>query len=397
MRVLLFAGKGGAGTTTVAASTAVAAARAGVKTLVLSTDPSPSLGELLGADGRAGALQEVEPSLALLQLDPTVELARAWSTPRPDLVGFVESLGIVAADVADVLTVCGAEPVQTLLALSEQVRRGPWDLVVVDAGTGPAALRVLTAADDLLRLVDRAWSPERRSGLVRGRPNPGVAGAVTRLRDELEEARSVVRSPSTSVRLVLTPDRSGLSHARRTTTALTARGVAVDGIVANRVMRDDEGWPPGRMSAQRDALAAVDSSFRPRKVWRSPYLLAEPTAEAVAAAGELLLSGPGAIDELLAPVSHPTSQVRSTGDGFDLVVPLTFATAADVGLSRDGDELHLAVAGTRHVCTLPSVLRRCLVTSAIVADGRLVVGFEPDPALWPRRSRVDADAQEAVR
>jgi arsenite-transporting ATPase len=45
MRVLLFTGKGGVGKTTIAAATAVQAARAGNRTLVMSTDPAHSLAD----------------------------------------------------------------------------------------------------------------------------------------------------------------------------------------------------------------------------------------------------------------------------------------------------------------------------------------------------------------
>ena len=45
MRVILFTGKGGVGKTTAAAATAVRAARAGRRTLVMSTDPAHSLGD----------------------------------------------------------------------------------------------------------------------------------------------------------------------------------------------------------------------------------------------------------------------------------------------------------------------------------------------------------------
>jgi arsenite-transporting ATPase len=36
------------------------------------------------------------------------------------------------------------------------------------------------------------------------------------------------------------------------------------------------------------------------------------------------------------------------------------------------------------VLALPSALRRCSVVGARLADGRLVVRFEPDPVLWMR-------------
>ena len=52
MRVILFTGKGGVGKTTTAAATAVRAARAGLQTLVMSTDAAHSLGDALGVDLR---------------------------------------------------------------------------------------------------------------------------------------------------------------------------------------------------------------------------------------------------------------------------------------------------------------------------------------------------------
>ena len=45
MRVILFTGKGGVGKTSVAAATAVRCARAGYRTVVMSTDPAHSLGD----------------------------------------------------------------------------------------------------------------------------------------------------------------------------------------------------------------------------------------------------------------------------------------------------------------------------------------------------------------
>ena len=45
MRIIVFTGKGGVGKTSVAASTAVKAAKMGYKTLIMSTDPAHSLAD----------------------------------------------------------------------------------------------------------------------------------------------------------------------------------------------------------------------------------------------------------------------------------------------------------------------------------------------------------------
>src|SRR6266540_1932247 len=49
-RVILYTGKGGVGKTSVAAATARAIARGGLRTIVLSTDPAHSLSDSLEAD-----------------------------------------------------------------------------------------------------------------------------------------------------------------------------------------------------------------------------------------------------------------------------------------------------------------------------------------------------------
>ncbi|HPF80352.1 MAG TPA: ArsA-related P-loop ATPase, partial [Tetrasphaera australiensis] len=68
---MLFTGKGGVGKTTSAAATAVAAARDGIETLVMSTDAAHSLGDALDRDLGAtgtGAAHRIEDHLHALQV-----------------------------------------------------------------------------------------------------------------------------------------------------------------------------------------------------------------------------------------------------------------------------------------------------------------------------------------
>jgi len=62
VRILLFTGKGGVGKTTVAAATAVRAAAAGTRTLIMSTDPAHSLADSFDVPLTARA-QPVAPNL----------------------------------------------------------------------------------------------------------------------------------------------------------------------------------------------------------------------------------------------------------------------------------------------------------------------------------------------
>jgi arsenite-transporting ATPase len=64
-------------------------------------------------------------------------------------------------------------------------------------------------------------------------------------------------------------------------------------------------------------------------------------------------------------------------------LPLPLVSAAQVNLKRRDDELLVAVADHRRVLSLPSILRRCVVTGAVVRNATLRVRFVPDEKLWP--------------
>jgi arsenite/tail-anchored protein-transporting ATPase len=420
VRVLLFAGRGGAGTTTVAAATAVTAARGGIKTLLLSTDRTSSLTDVLGLpplrggapDDDDGVEHGVEPGLAVLHVEPSRQPVGAWATVQRYLEDLPGVLQPDDAPAPDLLSLPGSDDLVTLACLVEQARSGPWDLVVADVAGGGEALRLLTAPDTLLRLLDGLWSPQRLLGLRQHRPAPLVAQAVARLREVLSATRDVLRSPTTSVRLVLAPESLGLTKARRAFTALAVHGYVVDGLVANKVVENkvvanevvgdgaeppssDQSWPTTWATAQSRVLAEADESFAPLRVRRLPHLPVEPIGPgALAALGAHLLEGSvgssrGVEALLAAPTTAASPQVRRTPDGYDLVLHAPFVTAADVDLSRDGDELRLRVQGTQRVLALPSVLRRCVATAAQVTAGRIVVRFQPDAELWPSRHPSD--------
>ena len=132
MRLLLFTGKGGAGTTTLAAAGAVHAARCGIKTLLLGVDDDGALAEVLTEEAAA-------ESALTVQSTPGFPAAQAQDAVRAVL----DQAGVdpVPADLIGVLP--GAEEVSVLLAVRDAVVQGPWDLVICDLGPTRSALRLL--------------------------------------------------------------------------------------------------------------------------------------------------------------------------------------------------------------------------------------------------------------
>ncbi|MCW2500502.1 MAG: ArsA family ATPase [Frankiales bacterium] len=388
MRVLLFTGKGGVGKTTTAAATAALAASRGLKTLVLSTDPAHSLADAfavpLGPEPTA-----VESGLLAMQVDAQLAFEQSWRDVQDYLRGLLERAGVDALQADELTVLPGAEEVLALLELRRQAASGLYDLVVVDCAPTGETLRLLALPEALTWYVDKVFPAQRRAlkavrpllSRVATVPEDGLFEAVGRLHAELCEVRALLTAPTTSVRLVLTPEAVVVAEARRTLTSLALYGYRVDGLVANRVLPTSEDpWVAGWAAAQSAQLATVRADAAPLPVLESPYAAGEPVGiEALLAFAETLY---GDTDPTALVETGELLAVLRDADGFLLSLSLPLARLEDVDLARSGDELVVTVAGHRRLLALPSALRRCDVAGARLVDGRLVVRFEPDPAQW---------------
>lgn len=391
MRVLLFTGKGGVGKTTTAAATAVLAASRGKKTLVLSTDTAHSLADALGVRLRDEPT-EVDTGLYAMQVDTQAAFEHSWYDVQVYLSGVLARAGIDALQAAELTVLPGAEEVLALLELRTQVESGRWDLVVVDCAPTGETLRLLALPAALQWYVDKVFPAHRRAlRAVRpllGRSDPtlpadGVLEAVERLHRQLADVRSLLTSPVTSVRVVLTPEAVVVAEARRTLTSLALYGYRVDGLVANRVFPpSQEPFLAGWVATQAGQLARMRADAGGLPVLESAYRPTEPVGlAALVELGEDLY-GDGD------PAANATAEpdlvdVQRDGNTFVLSMSLPLARREDLGLARSGDELVLTVDGHRRVLVLPSLLRRCTVVAASLAGERLRVRFVPDPAQWP--------------
>ena len=393
MRVLLFTGKGGVGKTTASAATAAAAAARGSKVLVLSTDPAHSLADALGVPLGA-APTEVDTGLYAMQVDTQAAFERTWREVQGYLLVLLERAGVDALQAEELTVLPGAEEVLALLEVTRQVTTGPWDLVVVDCAPTGETLRLLALPEALSWYVERVFPAQRRAlravrpllSRVSGPavPHDALFDAFERLHRELLEVRAVLTAPTTSVRVVLTPEAVVVAEARRTLTSLALYGYRVDALVANRVFPAGSQDPflAGWAAAQAEQLAAVRAGAGGLPVLQSPYRPAEPVGlPALTELGEVLYAG---TDPAADTGAEELVAVARTTDGFELSLALPLARLEDLHLSRSGDELVVTVAGHRRLLALPSALRRCTVAGAVLADDRLVVRFEPDPALWVR-------------
>jgi arsenite-transporting ATPase len=383
--VLLFTGKGGVGKTTTAAATALRCADAGLRTIILSTDPAHSLADAL--DTPLGPLPSpVSDGLWGQQLDAQDRLEEAWGEIRAYLVDVLTWAGVAGIEAEELAVVPGLDEIFALADIRDHASSGAWDVVVVDCAPTAETLRLLSLPEVLAWYMARAFPASRALTrivapvLTRVSDVPvardGVFAAALRVYERLDGVRELLTDPArTSVRLVVNPERVIVAEARRTHTYLALYGYGVDAVIANRLLPAavDDPWFDRWRSAQAEHLADIDASFAPL-----PVLHAELADREVVGQGRLRALAAGLYGDV-APAARlhegPVLSIEAHGEGVVLRLPLPGAARDDVDLGLGDGELHVRVGPYKRAVALPDVLRRRPVDDAALVDGHLQVRF----------------------
>lgn len=378
MRTLLVTGPGGSGRSTVAAATALGAAREGRKVLLLTADPA---GALASGGGGGPAVRLLDPAARFRE---EVLALQAHAAPALDL------LGAAPFDDDELTPLPGSAHLAYLTALRDAAR-GDWDLLVADLPPLRDAIALLALPEQLRRYLRRLLPPERRAARalrpmlaqLAGVPVPadGLYEAAARRDAELAAVQDLVGAPGTSVRLVVEPGPAAADALRAARAGLALHRLALDPVVANRVLpaASPDPWLAALAAQQQAHLKELGEDGAPA-AHEVPHLGRDPRT-----ADDLALLGPLAPAAAPAPAPRwPVEDRRGTDGVLVWRIPLPGAAKPDLGLVRRGDELVLTVGPFRRAVPLPSALRRCTVAGAALHDGELRVRFAPDPGLWPR-------------
>ncbi|MFI1352247.1 ArsA family ATPase [Streptomyces sp. NPDC020898] len=395
MRTILLTGPGGSGRTTLAAATALAAARDGTSTLVLSTDRTDTLGAALGTPtGPDPVHVPGAPHLTAWRPDAT-ERFRADLTAFQDRAANVfDFLGASRLDPEELTPLPGAEELALLRGLRDAALSEAYDLLVVDLPPTAQALALLALPDELRRYLRRLLPAERQAaralrpvlGRLAGVPMPAewLYEAAARWDVELAAVAAVVEDQNTVVRLVAEPGPAGTDAVRTAAIGLALRGLRADALIANRVLPEPsiDPWLASVTAQQRKALDEWHEWTESQATYtlhQVPHLGHDPRGTDDLAA----LRAP-AVNRSPATVEWPVTD-HLADDGVLLWhIPLPGAIRDELDLIRRGDELVLTVGPFRRIVPLPSALRRCTVAGAALRDGELRVRFAPDPDLWPQ-------------
>ena len=371
MRILLFSGKGGVGKTSLAAATGLELSRLGYRTLVMSVDPAHSLADAFDIEtelfhGKTGDPYPINERLAIHEVNIQKEIKRHWKEISAYVVSVLRTTGISDVEAEELAILPGMEELSALMYVNQFRREQRYDVIVLDCAPTAESMRFVSMPTTLEWYMKHIFAFQR--GLLKAvrpianrvapfeLPSDNYFDNIQNLFGRLEGIDELLEDPQiTSVRLVTNPERMVLRETQRAFVYFTLHGLAVDGILVNRVLPPavtDAYFQEWRASQAR-ILEEIDAYFAPVPVKRIPLFThevlgrerLEELARALYATGE----DPAAIGRTEAPYTF------AKRDGhYEVRLQLPFAAKGEVGLFKKGDELVVEIGTLRRHIGLPT-------------------------------------------
>lgn len=270
--LLVFAGEGGVGKTSLAAATAWASASAGRRVAVITIDPAPRLADALGLGKLGGLAREVPLGevatsgglLVAMKLDSEATLDRMVTRLVPGSAATLLENPVYRAIAG---AVGGSEAYVAMQRINELDKDEDWDLLIVDTPPATHLADLLSAPARLTALLESGvtrvlaepalllartgsrlartvlWALltiiERVSGLALRRQvtefMDGFDGVLEALEVGAGEVEEMLRRPDSAFVVVARPAPRGAVMARELIDELEAAGLRTGALVVNRI------------------------------------------------------------------------------------------------------------------------------------------------------------------
>ena len=350
-RILVCVGSGGVGKTTTAATLALAAARRGKKTLVLTIDPARRLANSLGLEALGHQVQQVNP--ALVHKAAPSQTGQLWAMMLDQKQAFDEVVARHAKDPAAVKRIlanpvyaqisgslAGAQEYAAMAKLHDFDKTGDWDLIVVDTPPTANALDFLDAPSKLSEAIDSPaiewfrklkgegesrWSLVGKTGgyvikrlakFVGAKFIDDISVFFTEFNDILggfrqraEETFALLRQPKVGFVLVASPEPMAVREALAFHARLASAGMPFVGFVVNKV------------HVARPTVAAA-SKIEQALAGNAAVQRLELSGTTRSMAAEALIAAHAEIETLAVADQKAVDSLRKAGGARALLVPV---------------------------------------------------------------------------
>ncbi len=396
MRIILYTGKGGVGKTSIAAATALKSAKAGLKTLVVSTDPAHSLGDSLDIRLSAEPV-ELQNNLWAQEIDPVHEVEKGWGQVQKYLTSLFTAKTLKNISTEELTVFPGMEDLLSLLRILHYYREKTFEVIIIDCAPTGETLALLSFPEMLRWWMDKLF-PLKRKALKILRPvaepligvpmpSDSVMGEIERIYNDLDEMRHIFTDrETTSVRIVVNPEKMVIKEAQRSFTYLNIYNFNVDAVVVNRVIPDnvtDEYFKVWK-DIQKNYRVMIEDSFAPIPLYYAPLFEREIVGlEMLERVGTEVFRDENPVS---IKFSQKTQQIEKVDDGYTLSLYMPFTDKKDLSLNQKSDELIIKVGNVKRNMTLPRTLRGLSIAGAKFEDETLIINFGGE-----KNERTDAN------
>jgi len=387
MRIIVHTGKGGVGKTSISAATALRCAEMGLRTIVISTDTAHSLADSLEVKIGPEPV-EIRENLWAQEVDARYSMDKYWGRIQKYMLNVLNPRHVNDIVAEEVTILPGLDEGAHLLWINKYVEDNQHDVLIVDAAPTAETLRLLSLPDTT------RWWFQRITSLLRGTsgrllrpiskpllgadlPDDVTLDSIDGLFNTLDRVRDLLTDPDTSsLRLVVNPERMVIKETQRTYTYLNLYGYAVDAVLVNRVYPDEVTDPffAAWKETQSENIAFIHEAFGDLPMLKAPLFNEEIGGfDRLRRLADALYGDTNPASVLAREQTHRI--LPDDNGGYVLEVPLPFAEKGDLDLYRSADELTLRVGPYRRNIVLPYALWKLDVKNARFEQSRLRIHF----------------------
>ncbi len=384
-RIILYSGKGGVGKTSMSAANALALAKAGHRTLLVSTDPAHSLGDVFGQT-IGSEPTEMCTNLFVRELSVRDALEKNWSQIGAYIETFLASQGLNPLVAAELATMPGMMELMSLLDIVKYEKQ--YDAILLDCAPTGSTTSLLAFPDAAQWYMDRFFKAERM--LIRAvkpiaerltkipLPEDPVFGQVETLYQQIRYAQTLLQDHKrSSIRLVATPEHVVLAETRRALCMFQIHDILVDAVILNRVYPTEHADHPllgNWVRSQQAAIASSTHDFAPLPLYQVGFQEAEPQGmhhlQAIAQENPELTTA-------LHPLhTHNLTQIREIDkNNLQMKIFLPLEDRSAVRLWVDGADLVIMYHAVSKRISLPAALQNTKLNGAAWEDSLFCINF----------------------
>ncbi len=273
-RLILFGGKGGVGKTTCAAATALQLASNGKITLIISSDPTPSLSDIfeMSIGDKERPVNEVE-NLYAVEISSDVVLERWKKKFGPEVHEVISSFVPIEYNFIDYVgTAPGIDEEFMMDYILELVENERYDTIIWDTAPAGHTLRLLSLPDTFIGHLEAAASVyikmhgylekiRELSGLRKSKRSP--LDIIDEWRKLAEKILKLLKDEDKTEFVVVTiPEALGVNQTERLIDVSREFGLKINHMIINNVIKDaDCDFHKVREKMQRKYIKILEDKY----------------------------------------------------------------------------------------------------------------------------------------